>query len=340
MLVIPMASFGIQEQATASAEGEEQTKWAEENPAEEQADWDDYETMELMDLSKIRARGLDLSDVDELDDTIRGEEKEKYDFIPDRKTLAPLIEKMYPNIDVEALNLYTRPVTGDPYWWNGDTYFKIWDEGTRTLTPVFVKAMEESGFGLPLDEYLPESFRKIRRLVEIEQSLQSARLDLQRERQVLRQSQTLSEQAALRESINQLEDQIETLETEREEAESKLPLRSRVRAILTRYKYRIGGFVVAAGLVAGVIVLSTKNAVGSVMTAAGNGLDKLGQTAAKQLPAIIGAVAGFVLRAVGSALAFLGKNAWLVMIAIATFAVNELASSSGRSGGRRTPHQR
>ena len=306
---------------------------------EEQPDWDNYETLEMEDLSNIQVTGMPFEDVDEVDYAIRGEEFEKYGLVPNRAEIAPAIQKMYPNINVESLNLYTRPLTGDEYWWNGEHYYKIMDHTSQELTPIFIKKMEESGFGEPLEKYLPESIRQIRRMVRVEEELQSTRIDLQRERQVLRQSQTLSEQAASRENIAQIEERIETLESERDEVEAKLPLRSRVRAVLTRYKYGIGGFVVAAGLVAGIVVVSTKNAVGSVMTAAGNGLTKLGQTAAKQLPAIVGAVAGFILRAAGSALAFLGKNAWLVLLAIAGMAVNA-AASRGKSEARHKPHQR
>ena len=55
----------------------------------------------------------------------------------------------------------------------------------------------------------------------------------------------------------------------------------------------------------------------------GNGMKTMGKQIASILPALLGAIVKFVFSAVGNAIFFLGKHAWLLILAVAAFLIEK-----------------
>lgn len=67
----------------------------------------------------------------------------------------------------------------------------------------------------------------------------------------------------------------------------------------------------------------------SVAIGIGNGLQTLGKKIAGILPGLLGAIVSFVFRAAGQVISFLGKNAWLLIVAVAVFLIERVTKRSG-----------
>ena len=72
----------------------------------------------------------------------------------------------------------------------------------------------------------------------------------------------------------------------------------------------------------GVIIDALSKGPKSVANGVGNGLQELGKKIANILPGILGAIFSFVFRAAGQVISFLGKNAWLLIVTVATFLID------------------
>ena len=62
----------------------------------------------------------------------------------------------------------------------------------------------------------------------------------------------------------------------------------------------------------------------------GNGLKDLGKKVAQILPGLIGTIVSFIFRTAGSVIGFLGKNAWLLILGVVIFAVEQFQKSDVR----------
>ena len=77
--------------------------------------------------------------------------------------------------------------------------------------------------------------------------------------------------------------------------------------------------LLAVGITIGVILSSLSSDLKGVANGVGNGLKTLGKKIANILPGLLGAVISFVFRTAGQVISFLGKHAWLLILAVATF---------------------
>ena len=55
----------------------------------------------------------------------------------------------------------------------------------------------------------------------------------------------------------------------------------------------------------------------------GNGLKAIGKKIGDILPGMIGAIASFIFKTVGEVIGFLGKNAWLLIVAVVIYLVEQ-----------------
>ena len=55
----------------------------------------------------------------------------------------------------------------------------------------------------------------------------------------------------------------------------------------------------------------------------GNGLKTIGKKLGQIQPGMVGAIASFVFRTAGEVIGFLGKHAWLLIVAVVMFAVEQ-----------------
>ena len=84
------------------------------------------------------------------------------------------------------------------------------------------------------------------------------------------------------------------------------------------------GVATAVGVIIGVIVSSLQSGLTSVAKGVGNGLKALGKKLGQILPGMVGAIASFVFRTAGEAIGFLAKNAWLLIVGVVIYFVEQV----------------
>ena len=104
-----------------------------------------------------------------------------------------------------------------------------------------------------------------------------------------------------------------------------MPLRERIENILKKYGFTVGAVFLAVGTTIGVIVSTLTKGLNSVAKGVGNCFKDLESKIAQLLPGLIGSVVSFIFKTAGSVIGFLGKNAWLLILAVAVFMVERRA---------------
>ena len=130
------------------------------------------------------------------------------------------------------------------------------------------------------------------------------------------------------EEIERLEAENERLGEQNEEIFSRMSLRDKVKYIFKKYGLTIFGVLAAVGTVIGVIVSNLKAGLTNVAKGVGNGLKELGKKLGQILPGMVGAIVSFLFKAAGEAVGFLAKHAWLLIMLVVTFAVEQLKKRS------------
>ena len=131
------------------------------------------------------------------------------------------------------------------------------------------------------------------------------------------QKQTIDHQ------INEREGRVTELEREVEEIEQRMTLRDRVKAIFKKYGFTVFAVASAVGVVIGVIVANLKTGLTSLGKGVGNGLKTIGKKLGEILPGLVGAIASFVFRTAGEVIGFLAKNAWLLIVGVVIYLVEQ-----------------
>ncbi len=123
--------------------------------------------------------------------------------------------------------------------------------------------------------------------------------------------------------IAETQSQIDQLERENEVIEERMSLRDRVKAIFRKYGFTVVAVVTAVGVIIGVIVSNLKKGLTNVAKGVGNGLKAIGKRIGEILPGMIGAIASFIFKTAGEVIGFLGKNAWLLIVAVVLYLVEQ-----------------
>ena len=125
-------------------------------------------------------------------------------------------------------------------------------------------------------------------------------------------------------NIDQQREEIDNLERENEVIEERLSLRDRVKAIFKKYGFTAFAVLSAVGAVIGVIVSNLKGGLSKLGKGVGNGLKAIGKKLGEILPGMVGAIASFIFRTAGEAIGFLAKNAWLLIVAVVVYFVEQV----------------
>ena len=139
----------------------------------------------------------------------------------------------------------------------------------------------------------------------------------ERLRAIDRQNEELSERNS---TINET---LEQNQMEMENLEERMSLKDRVKAIFKKYGFTATAVLSAVGVVIGVIVSNLKAGLTSVAKGVGNGLKAIGKKMGEILPGMVGAIASFIFRTAGEVVGFLAKNAWLLIVAIVLYFVEQ-----------------
>ena len=126
-----------------------------------------------------------------------------------------------------------------------------------------------------------------------------------------------------RKEIISNKEKITDLDIRNESIIERLPLRDRVKYIFKKYGFTVFAVLSAVGVVIGVIVSNLKKGLTSVANGVGNGLKAIGKKIGEILPGMIGAIASFIFKTAGEVIKFLGKNAWLLIVAVVIYFVEQ-----------------
>ena len=110
---------------------------------------------------------------------------------------------------------------------------------------------------------------------------------------------------------------------ENEVIEERLSLRERIKEIFKKHGFTAIAVATAIATVIGVIVSNLKSGLTKVVKGVGNGLKELGKKLGEILPGMIGAIASFIFQTAGEVIGFLAKNAWLLIVGLVLFAVEQ-----------------
>ena len=124
--------------------------------------------------------------------------------------------------------------------------------------------------------------------------------------------------------IDQQREEIDQLERENEVIEERMSLRERVKAIFKKYGFTAFAVLSAVGAVIGVIVSNLKSGLAKLGKGVSNGLKAIGKKLGEILPGMIGEIASFIFKTAGEAIGFLAKNAWLLIVAVVVYFVEQV----------------
>ena len=127
----------------------------------------------------------------------------------------------------------------------------------------------------------------------------------------------------LDQTIDEEQDEINQLERENEEIEQRMTLRDRVKTIFKKYGFTVFAVTSAVGVIIGAIVANLKNGLTSLGKGFGNGLKTIGKKIGQILHGLVGAIASFIFRTAGEVVGFLVKNAWLLIVGVVIYLVEQ-----------------
>ena len=131
-------------------------------------------------------------------------------------------------------------------------------------------------------------------------------------------------------NIEQQREEIENLERENEVIEERMSIRDRVKAIFKKYGFTVFAVLSAVGAVIGVIVSNLKSGLSRLGKGIGNGFKAIGKKLGEILPGMIGAIASFIFKTAGEAIGFLAKNAWLLIVAVVVYFIEQVKNKQKR----------
>ena len=108
-----------------------------------------------------------------------------------------------------------------------------------------------------------------------------------------------------------------------------MSLRDRIKMIFKNNGFTSVSVLTAVGVVIGVIVSNLKNGLGRIGRGLGNGLKAVWKKLGEILPGMVGAIASFIFKTAGEVVGFLGKHAWLLIVAIVMYAIEQFKKKRG-----------
>ena len=186
------------------------------------------------------------------------------------------------------------------------------------LNEKLPKTIKES-LGPTAEKVIETDEREITRRIEKEKELKSSLKDA-----------GPSQRENIVHDIEQQRDERENLEREIEAIEERMSIRDRVKAIFKKYGFTVFAVLSAVGAVIGVIVSNLKSGLSRLGKGIGKGFKTIGKKLGEILPGMIGAIASFIFKTAGEAIGFLAKNAWLLIVAVVVYFVEQVKNKSKR----------
>ena len=231
------------------------------------------------------------------------------------------IQQKYPNADpnnasfTADLDQFDR-VTVRMARKGSKSYPLFKSDGTMNdkLPPTIKKSL-----GATAEEITKSNETEITRRKEKVKDLESARKEA-----------SSSERENIDRNISLQREQIDELERENEAIEERISLRDRVKAIFKKYGFTAFAVLSAVGAVIGVIVSNLKSGLTKLGKGVGNGFKAIGKKLGEILPGMVGAIASFIFKTAGEAIGFLAKNAWLLIVAVVLYFIEQVKNNKKR----------
>ena len=186
------------------------------------------------------------------------------------------------------------------------------------LNEKLPKTIKES-LGPSAEKVIETNENEITRRREKVKDLESSRKDARK-----------NERENIDRNIDQQREEIENLERENEAIEERMSIRDRVKAIFKKYGFTTFAVLSAVGAVIGVIVTDLKSGLSKLGKGVGNGLKAIGKKLGEILPGMVGAIASFIFKTAGEAIGFLAKNAWLLIVTVVVYFIEQVKNKSKR----------
>jgi hypothetical protein len=193
---------------------------------------------------------------------------------------------------------------------------------------------EKKGFPKKIKDFLGEEAKNIANNIEdVVTEKEKEKVGL--EETVNNDNEDAETRDNAKKKVIRIDEDIDKLKIERDEALSKTSTRYKVRRIFEKYGFTVAAIVSSIGIIIGAIVSNLKSGLGKVAEGMGKGLKEIGKELGKILPGMVGAIASFIFKTAGEALGFLAKNAWLLIVAVVLYAVDQMKVNRGKGGRRR-----
>ena len=186
-----------------------------------------------------------------------------------------------------------------------------------------------------LNDKLPKTIKEslgptAEEVIKVNENEITRRREKVRELEFSRKEVGLSQRENIDRNIEQQREEIENLERENEVIEERLSIRDRVKAIFKKYGFTVFAVLSAVGVVIGVIVSNLKSGLSRLGKGVGNGLKAIGKKLGEILPGMVGAIASFIFKTAGEAIGFLAKNAWLLILGVVVYFVEQVKNKQKR----------
>ena len=110
------------------------------------------------------------------------------------------------------------------------------------------------------------------------------------------------------------------MDAENERIRENMSLKDRIKEI-----FRMHGFtavaVITQSVIIGAIISNLKKGLTTLGKGLGNGLKDIGKKVGEILPEMVSAIARFIFKTAGEVVGFLGKHAWLLIVAFVLYVV-------------------
>ena len=178
------------------------------------------------------------------------------------------------------------------------------------------KTIKDS-LGPTAEEVIETNEREISRRREKVKELESSRRDVRED-----------QRENIDHDIDLQREEIQNLERDNEAIEERMSLRDRVKAIFKKYGFTVFAVLSTVGAVIGVIVSNLKSGLSRLGKGVSKGFKALGKKLGEILPGMIGAIASFIFKTAGEAIGFLANNAWLLIVAVVVYFVEQVKNKS------------
>ena len=100
-----------------------------------------------------------------------------------------------------------------------------------------------------------------------------------------------------------------------------MSLKFRVKEIIKKYGLTVLGVTSVVITVVGILISNLTSGLASLGKTMGKALKNISSKVAAILPGMAGAIASFIFKTAGEVVTFIGKNSWLLIVAIVIFVI-------------------